>query len=52
MPELQVFNADGSEANNCVNGLRCIAFLYDLKNTYIQIKKSSFLLIKRKMVQL
>ena len=48
IPILQVFNADGSEADNCVNGLRCIAFLYGLKNTYIKIKKRSFYVNKTK----
>ena len=48
IPILQVFNADGSEADNCVNGLRCIAFLYGLKNTYIKIKKRNFYVNKTK----
>ncbi len=41
--ELAVFNSDGSEADNCINGLRCIANLYELQNQNISIKKNSFI---------
>ena len=40
--EVLVFNSDGSEADNCINGLRCIAFLYSLNNETIYIKDKKF----------
>ena len=41
--EVLVFNSDGSEADNCINGLRCIAFLYALNNEAIYIKDRKFI---------
>lgn len=40
--EVLVFNSDGSEADNCINGLRCIAFLYSLNNETVYIKDKKF----------
>ena len=40
--EVLVFNSDGSEADNCINGLRCIAFLYSLNNEAVYIKDKKF----------
>ena len=40
--EILVFNSDGSEADNCINGLRCIAFLYSLNNEAVYIKDKKF----------
>ena len=40
--EVLVFNSDGSEADNCINGLRCIAFLYSLNNVTVYIKDHKF----------
>jgi diaminopimelate epimerase len=41
--EISVFNSDGSEADNCINGLRCIAYLYGLKHEEILIKDNKFI---------
>ena len=40
--EVLVFNSDGSEADNCINGLRCIALLYSLNNETVYIKDKKF----------
>ena len=32
---VQIFNADGSKAKSCFNGLRCVAKLYDLNNFHL-----------------
>ncbi len=43
---VRVFNADGSEANNCFNGLRCLASYASEKEQLIKIFKKIFLVIK------
>ena len=40
--ELKVFNADGSEANNCINGLRCVGQLYNKDGQTITISAVSY----------
>ena len=40
--EVLVINSDGSEADNCINGLRCIASLYSLNNQVIYIGDNKF----------
>ena len=43
--ELKVFNADGSEANNCINGLRCVGQLYNKDGQTISISEKKFKII-------
>lgn len=44
--QVRVFNADGSEANNCFNGLRCLASYSSEKEQQIKIYKNIFIVIK------
>ena len=44
--QVRVFNADGSEANNCFNGLRCLASYSSEKEQLVKIYKNIFLIIK------
>ena len=44
--QVRVFNADGSEANNCFNGLRCLASYSSEKEQQIKIFKNIFIVIK------
>ena len=44
--KVRVFNADGSEANNCFNGLRCLASYASQKEQLIKIFEKIFLVIK------
>ena len=46
--QVRVFNADGSEANNCFNGLRCLASYSSEKEQLVKIYKNIFLIIKNK----
>ena len=43
--ELRVFNADGSEANNCINGLRCVGQLYNKDGQTISINERKFKIV-------
>ena len=41
---VQIFNADGSKAKSCFNGLRCVAKLYDLNNFQLELFGRSLIL--------
>ena len=41
---MQIFNADGSKAKSCFNGLRCVAKLYDLNNFQLELFGRSLIL--------